>query len=105
MANGSTFTVIPVDVERNAFNAAFYELGLRWYWSSDTYHALFDGGADCAQAIRRYVETEQAHLLKSYDADFLVEVIRQKQVAHRQSSAVRCTRHFDWSTVGQELGA
>jgi hypothetical protein len=28
------------ELERNAYNAAFYELGLRWHWDSQTYEAL-----------------------------------------------------------------
>ena len=27
------------EAERSAFNAAFYELGLRWHWGSDAYRA------------------------------------------------------------------
>ncbi len=27
-------------VHRNAYNAAFYELGLRWYWDSEMYPAV-----------------------------------------------------------------
>ncbi|MDB5764166.1 MAG: hypothetical protein JWQ21_3161, partial [Herminiimonas sp.] len=25
------------DIDLNAYNAAFYELGLRWHWDADTY--------------------------------------------------------------------
>ena len=28
------------DIERNAYNAAFYELGLRWHWDCETFDAL-----------------------------------------------------------------
>ena len=27
-----------VDLERNAYNAAFYELGLRWHWDLSLIH-------------------------------------------------------------------
>ncbi len=27
-------------LERSAFNAAFYELGLRWHWDDTTYEQL-----------------------------------------------------------------
>ena len=62
------------DIERSAFNAAFYELGLRWYWDDATYETL------CAEPCERrrvqcYVEAEHAHLLRAYEAEFLVEAI------------------------------
>ena len=28
------------EIERNAYNAAFYELGFRWHWDSHTYYEL-----------------------------------------------------------------
>ena len=46
----------PEEMERNAYNAAFYELGLRWHWDSATWAALQCRGADC---VRHYLETEQ----------------------------------------------
>jgi hypothetical protein len=30
----------PAEIDRNAYNAAFYELGLRWHWDIDTYNEL-----------------------------------------------------------------
>lgn len=69
------------DLHRNAYNAAFYELGLSWHWDDDTEHDLSDvvGGG---QRLRRYLESDQSHLLKVYDADFLIEAI--------QSAKARC---------------
>ena len=40
MANDQQLQHRHNDVERNAYNAAFYELGLRWHWDSDTYDQL-----------------------------------------------------------------
>ncbi len=31
---------IEIEIDRAAFNAAFYELGLRWHWDSPTYEGL-----------------------------------------------------------------
>jgi hypothetical protein len=81
------------ELERNAYNAAFYELGLRWHWDSETYAELQRLGPQPAQRIRHYLQTRHPHLLKAYDAEFLAEAIlackgRQKPCAHRT---------FDWS--------
>lgn len=69
---------LPVDHEeahRNAYNAAFYELGLSWHWDAETYHQLQAKGAEREQ-IRIYLQTEQSHLLKAYEADFLIDAIQ-----------------------------
>ncbi|HSV47481.1 MAG TPA: hypothetical protein VLJ58_16950 [Ramlibacter sp.] len=60
------------EAERHAYNAAFEELGLAWHWDTATYARLPARGRD---AVRAYVETEQAHLLRAYDAEFLVEAV------------------------------
>jgi hypothetical protein len=60
------------ETERHAYNAAFEELGLSWYWDAATYSRLQAHGR---QAVRMYLETEQAHLLRAYEADFLVKAI------------------------------
>jgi hypothetical protein len=68
-----------VELERGAFNAAFYELGLRWHWDSETYRSLAANPSE-RDRVRRYLEVEQAHLLRAYDAEFLTDaVIRTKQ--------------------------
>ena len=59
-------------VRRHAYNAAFEELGLSWHWDAATYDRL---QADGCGGVRSYLETEQAHLLRAYDADFLVQAI------------------------------
>ena len=96
------------EAERNAYNAAFHELGFRWYWDSDTYRGLLARGANPGDRIRHYLETRQAHLLKAYDAGFLVDVIQEKMARHRSRGAADATRSrpFDWATtLGGELGA
>ena len=45
------------ELERNAFNAAFNELGLRWHWCSDVYGELLRERPDAAARIRHYLET------------------------------------------------
>ena len=93
------------EMERNAYNAAFYELGFRWHWDSDTYDQLLQVSANAAERIRRYLETWQPHLLKAYDAAFLVDLIQEKKVALRRSGTVP-SGHFNWAeALGRELGA
>ena len=97
------------EIERNSFNAAFYELGFRWHWDSDTYDALLRQRSSTAERIRYYLETRQSHLLTAYDADFLVEMIQEKKALignQRAPNGAAAVRHFDWSeSLGAELGA
>lgn len=61
-----------VEAHRQAYNAAFDELGLNWHWDPVTYACLPAAGRD---GLRVYLMTEQSHLLRAYDLDFLVEAI------------------------------
>ena len=67
-------TASDTEIERGAFNAAFYELGLRWHWDGATYEALSAHSCERAR-VRHYLEAEQSHLLRAYDADFLTNAI------------------------------
>jgi hypothetical protein len=58
--------------QRIAYNAAFDELGLNWHWDPITYALLPDHGP---AGVRHYLEKEHQHLLRAYDADFLVQAI------------------------------
>jgi hypothetical protein len=96
------------EVERNAYNAAFYELGFRWYWDSPTYYELLTRIPDAADRICHYLKTRQPHLLRAYDEKFLVEVIQQKQAEHRKRGPApgAASGHFDWAAVsGAQLDA
>lgn len=64
-----------IEVERNAYNAAFYELGLKWHWDTETYQILSQK-EDEKERIRFYLQNHQPHLLKAYDAEFLIEAIQ-----------------------------
>ena len=50
------------EVERGAYNQAFSELGLEWYWDSRTYESL----KTCAG---------NKHCVQAYDSGFLAEAI------------------------------
>jgi len=87
------------DVDRSAFNAAFYELGLRWHWDSRTYESL--AAQPCERSrVRSYLEGEQPHLLRAYDADVLTDAIITAK-ARLQAALARCPSSalpsFDWT--------
>jgi hypothetical protein len=77
----------------DAYNAAFYELGLRWHWDRETYADLVRHSADPLARIRHYIETRQAHLLKAYDASFLAAAIHERVLRHKPCGQ----RRFDWA--------
>lgn len=57
-----------------AYTVALEELGLSWEFDPATYGAGREG-------LRAYLEKEQPHLLRAYEADFLlaaVEATRQR---------------------------
>lgn len=90
---------LAMDFERNAYNAAFYELGLRWHWDCDTWLAL-QAVPPGRQRVRVYLETDQPHLLRAYDVDFLVDAIETKAQACRETrgaSAGHRPCHFNWA--------
>ena len=96
------------ELDRNAFNAAFNELGLRWYWDCETYVELLRQSASSEARIRYYLETQQPHLLRAYDAQFLVGVIEERATLHKQRLAAKgatAAPYFNWAeTLGRELG-
>ena len=112
MHSDSNFTRKADDRDLDAYNAAFHELGLRWHWDSATYEALLSLAGDGPARVRHYLQTQQPHLLRAYDADFLVALIERKAAAQRAAAdATRrqggaASRSFDWSQArGCELGA
>ncbi len=58
------------ETHRQAYNAAFEELGLNWHWDPATYAGLPGRDRVCA-----YLQSEQPHLLRSYDVQFLAGAI------------------------------
>ena len=86
--------------ERNAYNAAFYALGLRWHWDSDTFAAL-QAFADPCDRIRRYLETQHPHLLRAYDPEFLANAIESRKTDCRTTAS----GYFNWAEArAAELG-
>lgn len=72
------------EADRQAYNAAFGELGFDWAWDAATYAALPARGPE---RVRAYLEREHPHLLRAYEADFLVNAIEAAR--QRCSAAVR----------------
>lgn len=97
------------EMELNAYNAAFYDLGFRWYWDRDTYLELISRNENAADQIQHYLRTRQPHLLTAYDEPFLIELIQQKKTEHRKRGTVPQSArpcHFDWArALDGELGA
>lgn len=81
------------EAAREAYNAAFYELGLRWHWDEDTYVALLQHSSDPQARIHHYLQSRQPHLLKAYDADFLAAAIHERVLRYKPCAQ----RAFDWS--------
>lgn len=91
------------DAHRNAYNAAFHELGLRFHWGS----ADFQGGA-CAdgdrECLRKYLQAHQPHLLKAYDADFLVDAIqaaKERRFSAMNEAGCRPAAFINWAEIQQ----
>jgi hypothetical protein len=59
-----------IEAQCHAYNAAFEELDLPWHWDAATCERLLGQGG-----VRRYLETEQPHLLRAYEPDFLVAAV------------------------------
>jgi transposase InsO family protein len=81
------------DAAHDAYNAAFYELGLRWHWDQGTYAALMRHSADPEVRIRHYLQTRQPHLLTAYDPAFLAAAIQERVLRYKPCAH----RPFDWA--------
>ena len=98
----------PHEFELSAYNAAFYELGLRWHWDSVTYDRLLQDSPIAAERLRNYLTQWHPHLLRAYDADFLIAAIEAKKAHHlkRVTAAGPGSCDFNWAdSLGAELGA
>ena len=62
------------DAERGAYNQAFAELGLEWFWDERTYRELRACAGD-KHCIHAYIEASHPHLLHAYDGGSLANAI------------------------------
>ncbi|WP_342619639.1 hypothetical protein [Rhodoferax sp. GW822-FHT02A01] len=72
-------------IDRDAYNAAFYEIGLNWYWDEKIYADLTCQFDSPAEQIQHYLNAQHPHLLRVYDATFLTDLIQSKMAEY-------CTR-------------
>jgi len=83
------------EAHRHAYNAAFEELGLTWYWDAATYARLQVHGRN---GVRIYLKTEQSHLLRAYEAEFLVGAIETTQARWYASMGLRASQAgYGWT--------
>jgi len=91
------------DAQRNAYNAAFHELGLSWYWDAGHYTSALSGSDD-RTGLRNYLAQHQPHLLSAHDADFLIEaILSTKERCHAQLNGAGCNpgAFINWSELQQ----
>jgi hypothetical protein len=86
--SNDTNTTAHDDADRQAYNAAFHALGLRWHWDAPTYRRLLERSPSARERLRLYLESEQAHLLKAYDAAFLAGAIEAHKVGRPAAASV-----------------
>jgi hypothetical protein len=92
------------EIDRHAYNAAFYELGLRWCWDEDTWRDLAAIGCEDSR-IKTYLQKQQPHLLRAYDADFLVAAIKSAKARCVDSLGTGDLHGVDWKAFqGAEVG-
>ena len=87
-----------MEAHRHAYNAAFEELSLSWRWDAATYTHLQRHGRDL---VRAYLQTEQAHLLRAYDADFLTNAIEAVKARCFDLAQERLSRETRMMPVAQ----
>ena len=98
------------DLQRNAYNAAFYELGLGWHWDANTFDGLLQ--LECkTERVQRYMRSHQAHLLKAYDANFManaIETTKSRYLDHMLTAgASNAQQHnTNWEALhSRQIGA
>lgn len=96
----------PVDVHRDAYNAAFYELGLKWHWDETVYENVLSTHQE-RERLLGYLKTHQTHLLSAYEPDFLVAAIEATKARWYDALLHNGTsRRIDWAQFQQaQVGA
>lgn len=92
-----------VDAHRHAYNGAFYELGLRWHWDETVYRAVLSAD-DERERLSAYLASHQSHLLKAYDAQFLVDAIlaaKERCYASRAACGKPAGAPVNWAAFQQ----
>ena len=95
------------DFHRDAYNAAFYELGLRWHWDRDLYQEVLSSSEE-KERILAYLKTHQFHLLTAYDPEFLASAIQTTKVRWYDALLLNggARRDVNWAEIQQaQVGA
>ena len=66
-----------MEYDREQLNRAFWDLGLRFQWDDPTWRDLV-GYPTLLEKLRNYLERQQPHLLKIYEAEFLSHLIEAR---------------------------
>ena len=74
------------DLQRAAYNGAFWDMGFKWQWDADTYRELCEVPEEKAR-IRTYLQRAHPHLFKVYDPDFLIDLIYVKKTERHRAMA------------------
>ena len=94
------------DFHRDAYNAAFYELGLKWHWDESVYDNVLSTPQE-RERLLGYLKTHQTHLLSAYDPEFLVAAIETTKARWYDALLQTGTRrHVNWAEFQQaQVGA
>jgi hypothetical protein len=80
-----------MQIDRQALNRCFWDLGLRFQWDEATW-ACLAALPDLRAQLHHYLEKHQPHLLAVYDVDFLRALIEQNIAAPRASTGMEAHR-------------
>ena len=89
------------DLQRNAYNAAFYELGLGWHWDERTFEGLQPLQCE-VERVKSYMEQHHSHLLHAYDPAFLagaIESTKLRCIELMLVSGSTMAGHADWAAL------
>lgn len=95
------------DIHRCAYNAAFHELGLKWHWGPDHYDCALPPGQEKSHLLS-YLQSHQDHLLRAYDAEFLVQAITAAKLRCYETLLMsgNTRPNIDWAEMQQaQVGA
>jgi hypothetical protein len=103
---GKQEAIEAVDIHRDAYNAAFYELGLKWHWDETVYENVLSTHQE-RERLLGYLKTHQTHLLSAYEPDFLVAAIETTKARWYDALLQTGTsRRIDWAEFQQaQVGA
>ncbi len=83
-----------MEYDREQLNRAFWDLGLRFQWDDPTWRNLV-GYPTLVEKLRHYLEHNQPHLLKIYEAEFLGRLIEARLASPVDARiGIEATRSF-----------